>query len=63
MTSYERYGRGAPLKRNESIVEYADAVLAFWDGRSRGTAYVIEYCKKTGKPCTVILLEENEILR
>lgn len=32
LPDYKRYGRGAPLKRNLQIIEYADEVLAFWDG-------------------------------
>jgi len=59
---YSRYGRGAPLKRNVSIVEYADLVLAFWDGKSRGTKFVIDECKKRNKVVRVILmnLEQTE---
>lgn len=46
---YKRYGRGAaPLKRNLQIIEYADIVLAFWDGASKGTKFVIDNCKKMG---------------
>lgn len=51
---YEKYGRGAPLKRNIQIIDYADTVLAFWDGTSRGTAFVIENCRKKNKPAKVI---------
>ncbi len=54
LPEYNRYGRGAPLKRNLQIIDYADEVLAFWDGRSRGTKYVIEQCKKRNKKVTVI---------
>ena len=50
---YRRYGRGAPLKRNLEIVAYADVVLAFWDGTSRGTKFVIDACYKIGKPISV----------
>ena len=32
LPEYEKYGRGAPLKRNLQIIDYADKVLAFWDG-------------------------------
>lgn len=46
LPEYDKYGRGAPLKRNITIIEHADMVLAFWDGRSRGTKYVIDNCKK-----------------
>ena len=33
---YNIYGRAAPLKRNEQMVDMADAVLAIWDGDSKG---------------------------
>ena len=49
LPDYDRYGRGAPLVRNRLIVDYADLVIAFWDGKSRGTKYVIDYCEKVGK--------------
>ena len=55
---YEKYGRGAPIVRNRQIVDYADKVLAFWDGKSRGTLSVIKYAEKQGKPCRVIILRE-----
>ena len=54
LPEYEKYGRGAPIVRNKQIVDYADEVLAFWDGSSRGTYSVIEYCRKIGKKVNVI---------
>lgn len=43
--NYSRYGRNAaPPKRNITIIENADLVLAFWDGSSHGTKGVIEKC-------------------
>lgn len=56
LPDYRRYGRGAPLKRNLEIIAYADQVLAFWDGTSSGTKYVIDQCKKQKKKVTVHLL-------
>ena len=53
---YNKYGRGAPLRRNETIVNYADMVLAFWDGESKGTKFVINYCEKVGKECKIIIM-------
>lgn len=47
---YQKYGKGAPLRRNLQIIDYADIVLAFWDGKSRGTKFVIEQCRKKEKP-------------
>ncbi len=37
LPQYQKYGRFAPLKRNIEIIENADLVIAFWDGKSRGT--------------------------
>ena len=56
LPDYARYGKGAPIVRNKQIAEYADEVLAFWDGKSKGTLSVIKYCEKIGKRCRVIEL-------
>ncbi len=53
LPEYEKYGRSAPLRRNITIIEYADLVIAFWDGSSRGTKYVIDNCKKRNVPVVV----------
>ena len=53
LPEYDKFGRIAPLKRNISILEYADVVIAFWDRRSHGTKFVIENAKKMGVPCRV----------
>lgn len=55
--SYELYGRAAPLKRNEQIVQRAELILAFWDGKSRGTKYTINYARKHGVLTKVILMK------
>ena len=56
LPDYRRYGKGAPLKRNIEIIEYADKVIAFWDGKSKGTKFVIDNCKKTGKDVEVFII-------
>ncbi len=53
LPDYESFGRSAPLRRNIEIIDYADIVLAFWDGKSRGTAFVIENCRKRNKKVVV----------
>ena len=55
LPEYARYGRTAPLKRNITIIENADLVLAFWDGASRGTKYVIDNCKKRNIPVKIYM--------
>ena len=59
LPEYNKYGRGAPLKRNLQIIQYSDLVIAFWDGKSRGTEYVIKNCKTENKPITVYLKRTN----
>ena len=51
---YDLYGRAAPLKRNEQMVNMADAVLVIWDGRSKGTQYTLKYTKRMNKPITLV---------
>ncbi len=53
LPEYKKYGWFAPLKRNLQIIDYADEVIAFWDGKSRGTKFVIDRCKKKNKKITV----------
>ena len=53
---YEKYGRGAPLERNKLIVEECDCLLAFWDGKSRGTKYTLDYAKERNKPIKVVMI-------
>mgnify|MGYP002770322291 FL=1 len=60
LPNYKRYGRGAPMKRNLEIIAYADFVLAFWDGKSRGTKYVIDNCKKQGVLIKVYLFKPEK---
>lgn len=55
LPEYQKYGKAAPLKRNITIIEYADLVLAFWDGKSRGTKFVIDQCKRLGVPVKVFV--------
>lgn len=57
LPEYTRFGRRAPLKRNITIIEYSDIVLAFWDGKSRGTKFVIDNCRKLGVEVRVYIID------
>lgn len=59
LPDYKRYLRGAPLKRNIEIIEYADLVIAIWDGNSKGTEFVINQCKKRKKTVVVYILKNG----
>jgi hypothetical protein len=40
-------GKGAGYMRNVQMAEYADALVAVWDGKSRGTEHMIGEMRKT----------------
>lgn len=48
--NWNRLGRKAGFLRNHDIVAACDSLVAFWDGKSRGTAHSIDLARKAGKP-------------
>lgn len=54
LPDYAKYGRAATIRRNEQIVSMADYVLVLWDGKSRGSSFVMKYCIETNKPLKVL---------
>lgn len=51
---YHIYKKGAPLKRNDEMVNLCDKVLIFWDGHSKGTKHIIDYALKINKNLEII---------
>lgn len=51
---WDKYGKAAGFLRNGTIVANCDMVLAFWDGKSQGTADTIARAKKAKKPTFII---------
>lgn len=51
---WEKYGKRAGPIRNEDIVKNSDAVLAFWDGKSKGTGNSLSIAKRLKKPTIII---------
>ncbi len=47
------HGKGAGFARNRDMAEFADALVAFWDGQSRGTKHMIETMRRMNKPVHV----------
>jgi len=43
---WDKYGKSAGYNRNEEMAKYADALIVFWDGKSKGTKHMIDLgCK------------------
>lgn len=49
-----KFGKSAGYKRNLQMASYADVLIAFWDGKSKGTGHMIDLAKKHGLGVTVI---------
>jgi len=52
--NWTKYGRGAGHRRNAEMCTACDAVIAFWDGKSKGTAGMIALAKKNDKLLKVV---------
>jgi hypothetical protein len=47
-------GKRAGYVRNTDIVKNSDMIIAFWDGKSKGTKHTIGLAQKMGKECKII---------
>jgi len=57
---WEKYGKKAGHIRNTQMAEYADMLIAFWDGMSKGTAHMIKEAKKRNLEVLVINYKLHE---
>jgi hypothetical protein len=57
---WEKYGKKAGFLRNNTIWDNADIGIAFWDGKSTGTAHSFEISKKQNKILKVINYNTKE---
>lgn len=46
---WDVYGKSAGYIRNMQMGDYADYLIAFWDGKSKGTEHMINYMKRINK--------------
>lgn len=52
---WEKYGKSAGAIRNDEMADYADMLIAYWNGKSRGTQHMITSMLKRNKPFHVEL--------
>jgi glycerophosphoryl diester phosphodiesterase len=48
LPDWEGKGKGAGFIRNAEMADYADYLIAFWDGESRGTKHMIDTALSKG---------------
>lgn len=57
--NWAKYGKRAGRIRNNEMAEFADALIAIWDGSSPGTKHMMNEMKKLDKPVFVYKINVN----
>ena len=54
---WNKHGKGAGFIRNGEMANYANKLIAFWDGESNGTKHMIETAQKKGIKTHIIRIK------
>lgn len=55
-------GKHAGFVRNTAIIEASDVVIAFWDGKSKGTFDSLTKAKRLKKKAVVVLFDQTQTM-
>ena len=58
---WNKYGKSAGYLRNEEMADNADALIAIWDGKSRGTMHMITIARRKGLVVHIHKTMETEL--
>jgi len=61
LADWDKHGRAAGPIRNRQMAEYADVLIAVWDGQSKGTKNMIDQMNKLKKPVYIIWIGEPAV--
>lgn len=56
---WDKFGKSAGFIRNQTIWDNSDLGVAFWDGKSKGTAHSFEIAKKQKKFLRIVKPKEK----
>jgi hypothetical protein len=56
---WKKYGKSAGYVRNSEMAEVAESLIAFWDGKSRGTKNMIDIAKNKGLKVRIVNYESD----
>lgn len=56
---WDTYGKSAGYRRNEDMAKFSDVVVAFWDGKSKGTKHMIDIAKSRNMPLHIVRYGDN----
>lgn len=57
---WDQFGKSAGYRRNEQMADHAEALIALWDGDSRGTKHMIDIATRKGLQVHVHLVAKWE---
>jgi hypothetical protein len=58
--AWDKHGKSAGYVRNLEMAQYADALIAVWDGKSRGTGHTIDIANRLGLKVHVYRCDKPE---
>lgn len=58
--NWKKFGKAAGFIRNNTIIRDSDVVVAFWDGKSKGTRHSIQLAKNLNKICFVVKIKNHD---
>ncbi|WP_276914036.1 DNA cytosine methyltransferase [Aneurinibacillus aneurinilyticus] len=59
VADWDKYGNSAGYIRNREMAQSADALMAFWDGKSPGTKHMIDLAKEYGLSVIVVRYDKG----
>lgn len=60
---WDTFGKSAGYKRNVQMAENAEALVAFWDGQSRGTMHMINIARERGLKVIICKYNEHQLYK
>jgi hypothetical protein len=57
---WDKWGKSAGYRRNEWMAGESDALIAVWDGKSKGTGHMVDIMRGRNLPVTVYLVPEDK---
>lgn len=59
--NWKKHGKGAGPIRNLEMANYAEALIAIWDGKSRGTEHMIKCAESKGLKVYIHMVKGNNV--
>lgn len=54
LADWNGLGKKAGYVRNEQMAKFADCLIAFWDGKSKGTKHMIDLARRYGLKVKIV---------